>query len=146
MCIRDRKRENNKVIIFDWDEVLSIEGESGPYLQYSLVRAKKILEKANIKPDFKNLDLLNEDDEFNLVKKIKDFPKVVREASEKYKPYLIANYAFELASLFSKFYENCPVIQAEEKIKKVRLALVWAFAQTMRNCLKLLGIDEVDLM
>ncbi|MCD6367800.1 MAG: arginine--tRNA ligase [Candidatus Aenigmarchaeota archaeon] len=140
------KRENNKVIIFDWDEVLSIEGESGPYLQYSLVRAKKILEKAGTEPNFDKLNLLVEEDEFNLIKKMNEFPEIVKKASENYKPHLTAKYAFELSTLFSKFYETCPVIQAEKSIKEARLSLVWTFIQVMRNCLKLLGIDEVDMM
>ncbi|MCD6478181.1 MAG: arginine--tRNA ligase [Candidatus Aenigmarchaeota archaeon] len=138
------KYDEHKDFVFNPEESLSFEGETGPYLQYSLVRAKKILEKSG-SLSFKNLKF-SEPEEFELVKKISEFPGIVESAGLKYKPHLLANYAYELASLFSKFYEKCSVLQADEPFKSSRLALVWAFMQTMENCLKLLGIDEVDMM
>jgi len=139
-------RDNNKVIYFDWDRVLSFEGNSGPYLQYSLVRAKKILEKSEDKIDYSYSSFLTEEEEFELVKKIYKFPQVVESISNNYKPHLMAEYTFELASLFSRFYEKCPVLQSKEKIKKARLALTWGFIQIMKKCFSLLGIEEVDIM
>ncbi|MCD6398812.1 MAG: arginine--tRNA ligase, partial [Candidatus Aenigmarchaeota archaeon] len=139
-------RDNNKVIYFDWDQVLSFEGNSGPYMQYSLMRAKKIIENSGGKIDFSYLTLLKEDEEFELIKKIYKFPQVIENISNNYKPHLMAEYTFELASLFSKFYERCPVLQSKEKIKKARLALTWGFIQIMKNCFSLLGIEEVDIM
>jgi len=138
------KYDEHKDFVFNPEESLSFEGETGPYLQYSLVRAKKILEKSE-ESSFGNLKF-SEPEEFELIKKISNFPEVVENAALKYKPHLLANYSYELASLFSKFYEKCPVLQADEPLKNSRLALVWAFMQTMKNCLKLLGIDEVDMM
>ena len=138
------KYDEHKDFVFNPEESLSFEGETGPYLQYSLVRAKKILEKSE-ESSFGNLKF-SEPEEFELIKKISNFPEVVENAALKYKPHLLANYSYELASLFSKFYEKCPVLQADEPFKNSRLALVWAFMQTMKNCLKLLGIDEVDMM
>ncbi|MCD6399046.1 MAG: arginine--tRNA ligase [Candidatus Aenigmarchaeota archaeon] len=138
------KYDEHKDFVFNPEESLSFEGETGPYLQYSLVRAKKILEKSE-EYSFGNLKF-SELEEFELIKKISNFPEVVENAALKYKPHLLANYSYELASLFSKFYEKCPVLQADEPFKNSRLALVWAFMQTMKNCLKLLGIDEVDMM
>jgi len=138
------KYDERKDFVFNPEESLSFEGETGPYLQYSLVRAKKILEKSE-ESSFGNLKF-SEPEEFELIKKISNFPEIVENTALKYKPHLLANYSYELASLFSKFYEKCPVLQADEPFKNSRLALVWAFMQTMKNCLKLLGIDEVDMM
>jgi len=131
----------SKSILFDWDEALSFEGETGPYLQYSLVRAKKILEKSKKKLEIGKLE---EEEEFELAKKLTKFPEVVSKSVFGYKPHLLANYTYELASLFSRFYEKCPVVKSEKEGE--RLALVQSFVHVMRNCLELMGIDEVELM
>ncbi|MCD6477320.1 MAG: arginine--tRNA ligase, partial [Candidatus Aenigmarchaeota archaeon] len=137
--------ENRKPINFDWDEALNFEGKSGPYLQYSYVRALKILEK--VKQD-KNIDysLLNEKEELQLIKKIAKFPDIVIKAANEYSPSEIAKYAFKLCSLFSVFYEKHPVISASEKLKKSRSALVAAFKQTLENCFNLLGMYTIKKM
>ncbi len=135
------KYDEYKDFVFRPEESLSLEGETGPYLQYSLVRAKKILEKAKQAPKIGKLDGA---EEFELAKKLAKFPEVVKRAAENYKPHFVANYAYELASLFSKFYESCPVVGAEKE--KERLALVQAFILVMRNCLELMGIEELDFM
>ena len=135
------KYDEMKDFTFYPEESLSMEGETGPYLQYSLVRAKKILEKSKEKP---KVGELVEEEEFELVKKISKFPEVLRAAAYRYKPHFIANYAYELAYLFSRFYEACPVIKSKKE--KERLALIESVAQIMKFCLKLLGIEEVDLM
>lgn len=121
------------------EESLSMEGETGPYLQYSLVRAKKILEKAKETPRIGKL----EGEEFEMAKKMAKFPEVVKSAAN-LRPHMIANYAYELASLFSKFYEKCPVVGDEKE--KERLAMVQAFIRVMRTCLELMGIPEVEMM
>jgi arginyl-tRNA synthetase len=139
-------KSNKKRIPFDLDKALAYEGDTGPYLQYALVRAKKILKKAKVKPSFTNLELLNSDSEYELIKKISNFSLIIENAAESYSPHLIANYAYDLSKIFSNFYEKCPVIKAKDKIKKARLALVTAFAQTLKNSLDLLGIQEVELM
>ncbi len=135
-----------KQISFNWDEVLSLEGNTGPYLQYALVRSNKILQKSEAKPSKASLELLVKPYEFELVKKIALFPEIVEKAADSYSPQLVANYAYELAQLFSSFYENCPVIRAEKKLQGARLALVKAFAHTLKNALNLLGIEEVAEM
>jgi len=140
------KQAPSKVITFDWERALEFQGDTGPYLQYSLVRANKILEKVgkpNIKIDF---NLLKAEQEVNLVKKILAFKEIVAKAAEQYAPYLVASYAFELTQAFNEFYEKCPVAQADKNTKEARTLLVWAFAQTLKNALNLLGIEEVSVM
>jgi len=132
---------------FDPKKSIALEGDTGPYLQYALVRARKILQKAGKMPNKASFNLLQKPEEINLVKKISAFPEVVAKSGREYAPNLVANYAFELANSFSSFYEACPVIAAEsEQIKNMRLKLVQAFAQVLKNALYLLGIDEVDVM
>jgi len=141
------KQAPNKVITFDWERALEFQGDTGPYLQYSLVRANKILEKVKAKPSLKvDFDLLKTTKEAELIKKIAGFKEIVAKAAEQYAPYLIANYSYELTQVFNEFYEACPVAQADKKVKEARTLLVWAFAQTLKNALILMGIEEVEVM
>jgi len=136
--------ENNKPIKFDWDQALDINGRSGPYLQYTFVRAKSILEKAK----FTKFDssLLKEKVEIELVKKLAEYPEAVRKAAETYSPNLITTYLFELAQLFNNFYHQHPVITAEPKLKAARLALVKSVSLVLQGGLWLLGIETVREM
>lgn len=134
-------------IDFNWEKALQFEGDTGPYLQYALVRANKIIKKSGLKPNF-NVDftLLVEPEEKALITAIAQFPEMVLKSADSYSPHVIANYCYELSTIFSSFYEKHSVINAEGKIRKARLLLVWAFAQTLKNALHLLGIEEVELM
>ena len=141
------RTDPTKFVKFSFEDALSFEGNTGPYLQYALVRAKKILQKAGKAKGKASFSLLQQTAEIALVKKISAFPEIVEKAGKEYAPYLVAGYAFELANSFSSFYEACPVIAAEsEGLRNMRLKLVQAFAQTLKNTLNLLGIDEVDVM
>ncbi len=133
-------------ITFDPKKSVSLEGDTGPYLQYALVRAKKILEKAG-KVGKADYGLLKAKQESALVKKLAGFSAVVEKSAKEYSPHYLAIYCRELADLFNSFYEACPVIAAEsEGLRNVRLKLVQAFAQVLRNALYLLGIEEVEVM
>lgn len=140
------KQAPNRVITFDWERATEFQGDTGPYLQYSLVRANKILEKVAKPTAGVDFDLLKSEQEIKLVKNIAAFKDIVAKAAEQYAPYLIANHAFELTQAFNEFYEKCPVAQADKKTKDARTLLVWAFAQTLKNAFSLLGIEEVEVM
>jgi arginyl-tRNA synthetase len=141
------KQSADKTIDFDFERALAFEGDTGPYLQYSLVRAKKILQKVKLKPKLDvDFTLLKTEEEANLAKQISNFKEIVAKAAEQYSPNLIANYAYDLTQVFNTFYEKCPVAKADAKTKAARVLLVWAFAQTLKNALKLLGIEEVEVM
>lgn len=135
------KMSSEKKIMFDWNEALKLEGNSGPYLQYACVRAKRILEKSKKKPKFKSIE---KEVEFKLVKKLADFPNIVEKAALEYKPHLISTYSFELAQQFSEFYEKCKVINAKNEESK--LALVKAFIIVLEKALYLLGIKVPNKM
>lgn len=139
------KIESIKRIVFDMKKMLEFEGETGPYLQYSAVRAKKILKKIK-KFEVPEKFEISDETEFNLIKKINEFPRVVLEAGKKYKPNLIANYTFELAKSFNEFYTQCPVIKADKKYKATRIAIVKAFEVAITNALYLLGIEVPEIM
>ncbi len=150
----------SKQILFDWESALRFDGQTGPYLQYALVRANKIIKKAVEEKGINEEELIKEAklnniisditldswEEKELSKKILDLKRIVEETARKRSPHLLANYAFELAERFSKFYEKNTVINAEENIMKQRLMLVLAFRNVLRKVLYLLGIEEVQEM
>lgn len=140
------KKSNKKRIPFDLNNALSYEGETGPYLQYALVRAKKILKKSKIKPSYENLEQLVSEPEYFLIKKLSVFNEVIEKASEAYSPHIVANYAYDLAKAFSNFYEKCPVTKSKKSLHVARLVLIKAFIDTLKESLSLLGMVEVDVM
>lgn len=138
------KIANEKNVVFDWKEALNFEGDSGPYVQYAYARACSILKKVKIgKPNF---DVLNNEYEFDLVKKLSEFESVIEKAAKELKPNLIANYVYSLARIFNEFYEYCNVIRANKEIRNARGALVKATKYVLKNGLGLLGIDVLDRM
>jgi len=140
------KYDARKDFTFDPKKSISFEGDTGPYLQYALVRARQIMKKVGSVSI--SLDaLLDAPQEFELAKTLASYPEVVVEAAENYAPHKVANYAYKLCRQFSSFYEACPVLRAEsEAVKAARLGLVKAFAQTLEDALGLLGIEQVGQM
>ncbi len=136
--------ENNRLIKFDWEQALDINGRSGPYLQYAYARAKSILKKAGT---VKKADIiLTEKNETGLVKKMAGFKEIVSKAADSYSPNLLANYLFEFAQEFNTFYQSAPVLAAERKLKESRLAIVKAFSIVLGTGLNLLGISKLEEM
>lgn len=133
----------SKDINFDWEDVLSFDGDSGPYLQYSNVRAKSILRKASTKGEFAEEFT---DEEYSLLKKLAEFPEKIEAASQQREPAKLANYLSELCEEFNSFYHTCPVIDAAETDKKRRLKLVEAFVNVSDTGLELLGIEALNEM
>ena len=139
---------NNKIkdIVFSYDKVLSFEGETGVYCQYTCARANSVLQKAgNFSYNaLKSVDLLPQ--EYEVIKTLASFPDVVKEAAEKYEPSLIARFAVDLSQKFNKFYFDCKILTAEEGVKDFRLQLTKATLQTLTNALSLLGIGVPEKM
>lgn len=143
------KVDNDKIIVFDMDEAIDLEGETGPYVQYAHVRACRILEKATATARISSPDpsLLIQPEEKALVKELSKFPYVVKIASENLSPQQTARYSYNLATTFNAFYEKCRVIGAEPKaLEEVRLRLVDCTRIALKNALTLLGIDTPDRM
>ena len=126
-------------IIYDFEKSISMEGDSGPYLQYSYARANSILEKAkteNILPDF---DVVP-DEIFEVEKLLYKFGEVVGRAAAEYEPHYVVNYLIEIARSFNSFYGNTMVVNKEDKTSSYKVALTYAFSFVMKTGLHLLGI------
>lgn len=138
------KVEYSKDITFNPEEAINFEGDSGPYLQYSYARASSILRKAKSKRklEIKIIDLKQE--EIELIKKLAEFPEIVKNVEKQLNPSILANYSFSLAKLFNEFYHSCPVIGSLEE--SFRLKLVQAFRIVIKNSLFLLGIEVMEEM
>jgi len=136
-----------KQVIFTWERVLNFEMNSAPFIQYAHARACNILKKAENKPKKPNYALLNENIEKEIVKKIAIFPEIFIDASENLTPYIINEYANDLAAKFNSFYASCPVLKADGyELKDARLSMVNAVKIVLRNSLKLLGIEALERM
>ena len=130
-------------IIYDPAESVSLEGNSGPYLQYAHARAQSIIKKAGVSPDLPE-GVVFEAGERTLARKMSEYPEVVEKAVDELMPHLIATYLYELAQTFNRFYENNRVLDDERQA--VRLGLLGLYAQTLKNGLGLLGITAPDKM
>ncbi len=141
------KVQPEKSIVFKWQDALNFEGNSAPYIQYSHARAASILKKYNKKVENENEIKITDDQEIHLVKKISEFPEIISQACNEFKPHLIAFYLFELASYFNQFYRDCPVLsEKDKKIIETRLKIVKATKIVLKNGLNLLGIEALDEM
>ena len=141
------KPDLDKIITFDLETSLKIEGDTCSYIQYSYARAMRILEKSNdltTSVDFSNF---TSQFEINLIKKIAMYDIQVNDAAKNLSPKVIARYCYELAVAFSSFYEHVMVLNAEsDELIKSRLLLVHSFSLTLSNALSLLGIDSPSRM
>jgi arginyl-tRNA synthetase len=131
-------------IIYDFEKSISFEGDSGPYLQYTAVRANSILKKAE-KFDVKNNEEIPEVIT-DLEKLLYQFPEVVVYSYDSLEPHHIATYLTELASSFNTFYGNTQILVEDNKFMAYHLNLIKAFCQTMKNGLWLLGIEIPERM
>jgi arginyl-tRNA synthetase len=137
----------DKNVVFNWEQALSFEGESAPYIQYAYARICSILKKHGKKMDNNaKYDLLSEKEETELIKKIAEFPNVMDKVVGNLKPHIIANYLYELAQKFNEFYHTRPILKAREDVKKARLLLIIAVKQVLSNGLGLLGIETLEKM
>jgi len=142
------KQDLDKIITFDLIESLSLEGDTGPYIQYAYARAARILEKAEAAPQFDvSFDGLTTEYELNLVKAIGKFDIQIEDAAKNLSPKLIARYCYDLAVTFNAFYEHVKVLTAENKsLINARLCTVYCFKETLAKALDLLGISSPSRM
>jgi arginyl-tRNA synthetase len=141
------KQDLDKMITFDITDSLSLEGDTGPYLQYAYARSQRILEKSNVELSTINFELLSEDSEISLLMDITKFDMIIEDATKNLNPKVLARYAYRLAVKFNYFYEKVPVLREADPEKVVlRLALVKSFEVTMKNVFDILGIAALALM
>ncbi len=141
------KNDAVKNMMFNPEESISFEGNTGPYIQYSHARISSISRKAGKVPARFDASLLKHEKETALMGLLLDFPRVAADSARDYKPHYLANYAYTLASAFNDFYEACRVLQAETPgLKAARLALCKATRLVLGRSLGLLGIEAPDRM
>ncbi len=143
-------RDNDKELVFDWEQAMKLEGETGPYVQYAVARIHSIFRKyGKSLPHMGKVDysqLAATAAEIKVVKLIKEFPAVAAAAAAQMKPALLSRYLLDLSQAFSSFYNDCPILTAEEKVRDARLLLCAAVKQVLENGLRLLAIDVLEEM
>jgi len=147
VIFNDLKRQRVKDVDFDWDSILSFEGETGPYVQYAHVRLCSILRKYG-KPVSTKIDfsLLKEPEELDLAKRLSDFGPAVRRAAEGCEPSVVSQYLLDLCGQFSNYYHKHIVVGEDPALTAARVLLVEAIRQTISNGLALLGIAAPEEM
>ncbi|PYJ22422.1 MAG: arginine--tRNA ligase [Verrucomicrobia bacterium] len=132
--------------IFSWDKMLSLQGNTAPYLQNAYVRIRSIFRKAGESVPKIDKLVLADSAEINLGKRLCQFAETVPQVLNDFRPNILANYLFEVANSFHTFYEACPVLKSPEPARSSRLALCDLTAQVLKQGLGLLGIKVPEKM
>ncbi|MDO5734154.1 MAG: arginine--tRNA ligase [Eubacteriales bacterium] len=144
------KNSRERDIFFSWDEALSFEGESAPYLLYTYARAKSILRKAELnweELDSSYLQHLDSAEDLELAKIIAAYPEKIKQAAEAFEPSILVRLILNLARSFNSYYHAKPILKAEsEDLVKARLLLVGICAEQLRAMLHLIGLETVEKM
>jgi arginyl-tRNA synthetase len=136
-----------KKIIFNPEESIDFHGQTGPFVQYTYARICSIIRKAAITPDTLNVQTNLQGVERQIIQQLCEYENVIADASNKYDPSEIANYAYNLAKLYNKFYGELKILSADTDAEKhLRLTISQATANTIKHAMKLLGIDVPEKM
>ena len=145
----DLSQNRQSPIIFEWDKILTFEGNTAPYLQYSYARIQSILKKAESEGKSITYDKeikIEDKLERALANHIAAFPISVLKASETFKPNIIADYLFELSKKFNSFYNSCPILNQEDELLYSRALIAKITGETIKDGLSLLGIKTLERM
>jgi len=145
----DLSKTRTNDYIFNWETMLSFEGNTAPYLQYAFTRIQSIFRKANIDIQAINSTRqLNHASELALAIKTLQFEEVIEQVTKEAYPHLLCNYLYDLSGLFMRFYEHCPILKTgiAEEVKESRLQLAYTVAETLDKGLELLGIETMEKM
>ncbi|MCK9139788.1 arginine--tRNA ligase [Haemophilus influenzae] len=145
----DLSKNRTTDYVFDWDNMLSFEGNTAPYMQYAYTRIRSIFNKTNINSTALLAAPLTikDDKERTLAIKLLQFEEAVQTVGKEGTPHVLCAYLYELAGIFSSFYEHCPILNAEdESVKLSRLKLALLTEKTLKQGLELLGIKTVEKM
>jgi arginyl-tRNA synthetase len=140
------KNSKDKDIIFSWEDIMSFEGDAGPYVQYTCVRGKSVLRKAGELAATVDYSTLVTDEEFNLVKLLDSFKATLKEAAGRYEPFVITRHVTELAKAYNKFYNSHPIMNAEAELKAARLHLTKSVCDVIELGLNMIGIEVPENM
>jgi arginyl-tRNA synthetase len=144
----DLSKTRTNDYIFNWDSMLSFEGNTAPYLQYAYARIQSIFRKAGIDKNSLTDVAVNADEEKALALKLLQFEETLAQVAREAYPHMLCNYLYDVASLFMRFYEACPILKDDvaEETRNSRLAIAQATAQTLHSGLDLLGIETMEKM
>ena len=147
ILFNDLYNQRIKDVVFDWDKLLNFDGETGPYVQYTYARASSVLRKVG-EPESDTIDckLLVDDASLGLLKEIERYPQVIREAAERYEPFLIARFSMDVAHAFNKFYQECQINCSDPELRCTRANVVQIVRYILKDSLSLLGIDCPEQM
>lgn len=142
----DLSKNRTSDYVFDWSSMLSFEGNTAPYLMYAYARIRSLLRKQEITLENYQITSLSEQAERSLLLKILQLPEIIEMVAKDGYPNLLCNYLYELAGLFMRFYESCPILKAAPDLKDSRLSLSALTAETLQQGLDLLGIETLEQM
>lgn len=138
------KEHRHSDIVFDWEKMLSLSGQSGPYLQYTFARLSRVIKKAKRIGNY-DLTRLSNPEEMALVKKLLDFPEEIEKSAEQFGVNNITLYLYELANLGNRFYETTPILKDADKARlNARLVLIDAVRNVLKTGLSILGISSPE--
>ncbi|OKZ77325.1 MAG: arginine--tRNA ligase [Clostridium sp. 27_14] len=151
IIFNDLSNSRVKDEVFDWNNILNFQGETGPYIQYTYVRTKSVLKKAGIKIDNIPFDMVNFDsleDTYsqNIIKLLYDFHNILVQVTEKNEPSILSRYLIELAKAYSVFYNENRIMVEDVNIKNSRIYLTFAVGKVLKIGANLLGMDMPEKM
>ena len=134
--------------IFDWNQILNFQGETGPYVQYTYVRTKSVLEKAGYIPVIEEIkfDKLLDESSKNIIKILYNFENTLIQVTEKEEPSILSRYLIDLAKAFSNFYNDNKILVEDKDMQKARIYLTFAVGKVLKIGAKLLGIEMPNKM
>ena len=134
--------------IFEWDQILNFQGETGPYVQYTYVRTKSVLEKAGYLPQVEEIKIEKLSDEYsqNIIKLIYSFEDILIQVTEKEEPSILSRYLIDLAKAFSSFYNENKIITEDKELQDARIYLTYSVGKVLKIGSGLLGIEMPDKM
>ena len=148
VIFNDLSNSRIKDEVFDWNQILNFQGETGPYIQYTYVRTKSVLEKAGYMPTIEEVkfDKLLDESSKNIIKLIYNFENVLVQVTEKEEPSILSRYLIDLAKAFSNFYNDNKILVEDKEIQNARVYLTYAVGKVLKVGAKLLGIEMPNKM
>ena len=148
VIFNDMSASRIKDEVFDWNTILNFQGETGPYIQYTYVRTKSVLEKVGYLPKIENVKIYNLSDEYSMaiLKLIYNFEDILIQVTDKNEPSMLARYLIELAKAYSSFYNENKIIVDDKDVQDARVYLTYAVSQVLKQGANLLGIEMPEKM
>ena len=148
VIFNDLSNSRIKDEVFDWNQILNFQGETGPYVQYTYVRTKSVLEKAGYMPTIEEVkfDKLLDEASKNIIKLIYNFENILIQVTEKEEPSILSRYLIDLAKAFSNFYNDNKILVEDSEVQNARIYLTYAVGKVLKTGAKLLGIEMPNKM